>query len=139
MAIQLTLNYTHIYTSGSAWQRPSVGSHMFLASVVDGQMPKRIFKGSWRLVLQRTLARQSRISKLLSCPKPSFDRIGAWVYNVRHWPSNTSLSFPLSYLLLACPGSSDSRQLYPSSFSQHPAFPVTLPRPPIPREPRLQN
>lgn len=73
---------------------------MYQASIIDGQMPKRIFKGTWRLLLLRSLAKQSRISKLHSCLKPSFDRIGAWANNVCR-ASNTYLSLPLSYLLPA--------------------------------------
>lgn len=136
-AIQVTLSYTHIAMPivqlGST---PPWVHSVCQASVVDGWMPKMIFRSTWRLLLPRALAEQSRISKLQSCLEPSFDRIRAWINNVCLGPSSTSLYLPLSRLLLPCPScSSNSRQLYPFSFSSHP----TSPADPLPGLPPQQS
>lgn len=54
-------------------------------------MPETTFKGTWRLLLPRALAKQSRISNFYSCLKPSSDGIRAWMNNVCLWPSSTCL------------------------------------------------
>lgn len=85
-----------------------------------------IFKGTWRLLLPRALAKSSRISNFYSSLKPSFDGIGAWINNACLWPSNTSLSclLPLHFHVLPTPD---------FSFSKHQSHL------PIPEQPRLQN
>lgn len=85
-----------------------------------------VFKDTWRLLLPRALAKQSRISNVYSSLKPSFDGIRAWINNACLWPSNTSLSclLPPYFHVLQTPD---------FSFSKHQSHL------PIPGEPRLWN